>query len=380
MLKWGENMFEGDVEVQKEIRHFVENVIKPRASQVDKDEEVPDELMAEIKESGYLGATISKEYGGLGYTNNALYVLHEEAGKGCSSFRSLLTVHGMVSVAIERWGNEVQKNKYLPLLAKGDMIACFALSEPQAGSDISQIQTSAVAYDNYYVINGNKKWITFGQIADLFLVFALCDGKPSALLIDRDTEGFQISPIKGFLGARGSMIAELKFENCKVEKCQIIGMEGIGLSHIAMHSLDYGRFSVACSCVGLSQACLDASLEYTKERKCSGKELRKHQLIQKKITQMAVNTEAARLLCQKAAWLKDKKDPNSIMATWYAKYFSAKTAVMVASEAVQIHGANGCINSNPVERYYRDAKINEIIEGSNEIHEKLISVNSYMGN
>lgn len=371
-------MFKTDVEFQEKIKTFVDNIIKPNALQVDRNEEVSEELMVKIKESGYLGATISKEYGGQGCSNENLYILHEESGKGCSSFRSLLTVHGMVCVAVERWGNEEQKKKYLPLLARGDIIACFALSEPEAGSDISKIQTKAEPFEDYYIINGSKKWITFGQVADLFLVFTICNGKPTALLVDRDTEGFEIIPIKGLLGARGSMITELKFENCKVDKHQIIGTEGMGLNHVALHCLDYGRFSVASSCVGLSQACLEASLIYSKKRKSSGKAIRKHQLIQKKITEMVVNIEAARLLCQKAAYLKDQKDPNSIMATWHAKYFAAKMAVNIASEAVQIHGANGCINSSPVERFYRDAKINEIIEGSNEIHEKLISVYSYM--
>jgi len=370
-------MYEQNMDIQRGIRAFVEDIIKPNAEQVDRKEEVSEELMLEIKKSGYLGATISKKYGGLAYNNKDLFILHEEAGKGCSSFRSLLTVHGMVSVAIERWGDEEQKEKYLPLLAKGDLIASFALSEPEAGSDISQIKTKAELSGDQYILNGSKKWTTFGQIADLFLVFVLCNEKPTALLLDRNTDGFQIIPINGLLGARGSMIAELKFEDCKVDKDKMIGRPGMGLSHIALSCLDYGRFFVASSCVGLSQACLEASLDYSKKRKCSGKAIRKHQLIQKKISEMIVNTEASRLLCQKAAYLKDQKDPNSIMATWHAKYFAAKTAVKVASEAVQIHGANGCISSNSVERYYRDAKINEIIEGSNEIHELLISINGY---
>lgn len=372
-------MFDKEGLVKDEIRVFVKNIIEPKAAMVDKNEEVPDELMTEIKKSGFLGATISKDFGGFGYDNKTLCMLHEESGKGCSSFRSMLTVHGMVSVAIERWGSEEQKIKYLPMLATGEKVASFALSEPDAGSDLSQIQTVAEPCGDYYIVNGLKKWTTFGQISDLFLVFALCDGKPTALLMDRETEGFTITPIKGLLGARGSMIAALKFENCKVEKNRVIGKEGMGFSHIAMNCLDYGRFSVASGCVGLAQACLDASLYYSKNRKCSGKLLRKHQLIQKKITEMSVNIEAARLLCQKAACLKDDKDPKSILATWHAKYFAAKTVVRVASEAVQIHGANGCISTYPVERYYRDAKINEIIEGSNEIHELLIGVNSYYG-
>jgi alkylation response protein AidB-like acyl-CoA dehydrogenase len=372
-----EFVFEEEIEFQNEIKSFVKNVIEPNAALVDKTEEIPNELLAEIKKSGFLGATINKKYGGLGYDNKTLCVLHEETGKGCSSFRSMLTVHGMVSVAIERWGTEEQKNKYLPLLVTGEKIACFALSEPDAGSDISQIQTTAELIGEQYIVNGNKKWITFGQIADLFLVFVMCNGKPTAILMDRETEGFEITPIKGLLGARGSMTAMLKFENCKVDKDRVIGREGLGFSHVALNCLDYGRFSVASGCVGLAQACLEASLDYSKKRKCSGKPIRKHQLILKKITEMAVNIEAARLLCQKAAYLKDRMDPKSIMATWHAKYFAAKTVTWVSSEAVQIHGANGCINTYPVERYFRDAKINEIIEGSNEIHELMIAVNSY---
>ena len=370
-------LFAEDKAKRKKISAFVREQIKPFAAFVDQQEAIPEQLLANIKRSGYLGATVSPAYGGLGYSNSALFSLNEISGTGCSSFRSMLTVHGMVSIAIEKWGNDALKNKYLPLLASGEKLASFALSEPDAGSDLKQIKTAAVYKDGSYILNGLKKWITFGQISDLFLVFAQVGDKPTALLVDRNTPGFSIKPIKGLLGARGSMLAELTFEQCRVPADNLVGKEGLGLSHVAQYCLDYGRFSVASGCVGLAQACLDESIGYSKKRICSGKLLRKHPLIQKKIAEMAVNIEAARLLCQKAAALKDAGDPQSILATRHAKYFCAKMVVQVASEAVQIHGANGCTNEYPVERYYRDAKINEIIEGSNEIHELLIGINSY---
>jgi alkylation response protein AidB-like acyl-CoA dehydrogenase len=181
------------------------------------------------------------------------------------------------------------------------------------------------------------------------------------------------------MGARASMIAEVIMENCRIPKENIVGAVGTGLSHVAMSSLDYGRYTVACGCVGLAQACLDESLRYARRRRQFGQALRKNQLIQKIITEMVVNIEAARLLCLNAGYLKESGDPDSIMAIWNAKYFASKMAVQVASDAVQIHGANGCCRDYPVERYYRDAKINEIIEGTNQMHEVMIATNAFRG-
>lgn len=191
--------------------------------------------------------------------------------------------------------------------------------------------------------------------------------------MERNREGFRANSMFGLLGAKASMIAELTMDNCIIPIEHRLGQVGTGLSHVALSCLDYGRFTIACGCVGLAQACLDASLQYASNRVQFGRPIGDNQLIQKMITEMVVNVKAARLLCYKSAYLKDISDPDSIMETWAAKYFASVMSIKVANDAVQIHGANGCHNSYPVERYYRDAKINEIIEGTTQMHEMLIA-------
>jgi len=304
-------------------------------------------------------------------------LLNEELGRGCSSIRSLLTVHSMVALTVWRWGTEAQKAQWLEKLRQGQAIAAFALTEPEAGSDARAIRTEAVASGDDFLLSGNKKWITFAQIADLFLVFARTQRGLCAFLMERNTPGLVIAPVQGMLGTRASMMGELHLERCRVPKQNLIGAPGFGLSHIASSALDCGRYSVAWGCVGIAQACLQSCLEYTGKRKQAGALLRDHQLIQRMIAQMAVGVRAARLLCYNAGQLRNAGDPASMSETSIAKYFSCKTAVEIARDAVQIHGANGCSGEYPVERFYRDAKIMEIIEGSNEIQEIAIAQSAY---
>ena len=372
-----DHLTESQLEFQKKIRQFVYSEIAPVAGDHDINGSISRDLINKIAGQGYLGSMIKKEYAGTGYDNLSIALLNEEIGKACSSVRALLTVHGMVALAIMRWGSKEQQQKYLPKLAQGVLIGAFALTEPNAGSDTKSIETILEKKSNKLYLNGKKKWITMGQIADVFLVICQYENKPTAVLIDKNEQNFSVNPIKGLMGCRGSMIAELVFEDYYVKEDQIIGRQGMGMSHVALNSLDYGRFTIACGCVGLAQACLEACLSYTRQRKQFGEPIRTYQLVQKMITGMVVNVKAARLLCHNAARLRDEHDPNSIVEIWAAKYFCAKMATEVAADAVQIHGANGCINQSPVERFYRDAKINEIIEGTNEMHERLIALNSY---
>lgn len=303
-------------------------------------------------------------------------ILNEEVGRGCSAARSLLTVHGMVELAILRWGSEEQRKEWLPCLAKGEKLGAFALTEPEVGSDAKSIETTAVLEDEFYVINGKKKWITLGQIADVFLVFAKIDNKPTAFIVDRNTPGLTIKALKGLMGARASMVSELTFNNCRVPAKNIVGIKGTGLTHVAMTCLDYGRYTIACGCVGIAQSCMEESVRYSKKRKQFGEPLRKNQLIQKMISEMVVNIKAARMLCYNAGCLKDNLEHDSIMETWNAKYFASTILQKVVSDAVQIHGAIGCLAGNVVERCYRDSKINEIIEGTSQMHEVLIANNA----
>lgn len=362
-----------------EFQAFADEVVAPSAEMNDREERIDPEVIGKLKENGYLGSMLPKEYGGMELDWVAIGILNEEIGRGCSSVRSLLTVHGMAALAILRWGSDDQRNRLLPRMASGKLIGAFALTEPEVGSDAKNVQTTAVLSDDWYLLNGRKKWITIGQIADIYLVFAQCEGQATAFLVESTSPGFSRTPLTGLLGVRGSMLAELRFDDCKIPKENIIGRIGTGLSHVALNCLDYGRYTVACGCVGLGQACLDQSVSYAARRMQFGAPLGENQLIQKMLTEMTVNVKAARLLCYQAGYLKDIMDPDSIMETWTAKYFAARMLNQTTNDAVQIHGANGCIHDYPVERYMRDAKINEIIEGTTQMHEMLIGMNALRG-
>ncbi|MEH2023719.1 acyl-CoA dehydrogenase family protein [Nostoc sp.] len=363
--------------VKADFRAFVNEEICPNAGEWDRKEFTPPELIKKIAERGFLGAILPQEYGGKGMDMITYGILNEEIGRGCSSVRSLLTVHNMVAHALCKWGNKSQKQYWLPKFASGEIIAAFALSEPNVGSDAKSVETTATLAGDTYILNGQKKWITYGQIADIFLVFAKCEGKPTAFLVEKNSPGLSVKPMSGILGVRASMSAELQFNNCQIPQENLVGKLGLGFSYIASTALDYGRYSVASGCVGIAQACLEACIKYTNERKQFGVYLKEHQLIRQKITQMITNVKAARLLCYQAGYLKEINDPNSIIETSIAKYFASTVATKIANDAVQVHGGNGCSSEYPVERYLRDSKIMEIIEGSTQIQEITIAESGY---
>ncbi|ADL53613.1 acyl-CoA dehydrogenase family protein [Clostridium cellulovorans] len=365
------------IKYQKEFEDFVKEAIIPVADENDRLGRTEPSLIEKIAEKGYLGAMIPKQYDGMGLDNITLGILNEEFAKGCSSMRNLLTVHGMAALALLRWGTETQRDTWLNKMAKGEAIGAFALTEPRIGSDAKSIEATAVADGDDYVINGKKKWITMGQIADFFILFAKCEDKPTAFIVEKDRVGFSKKPMSGLLGVRASMIAELTLENCRIPKENLVGRIGTGLSHVALSCLDYGRYSVACGCVGVAQAALEDSLRYAKERQQFNSTINGNQLIQKMITEMVVNIKAARQLYYKAGYLKDICDPDSIMETWVVKYFASTMLTKITSDAIQIHGGNGVSNEYRVERYFRDARVNEIIEGTTQIHEVLIANNAF---
>ncbi|MFL6203598.1 MAG: acyl-CoA dehydrogenase family protein [Thermoanaerobaculia bacterium] len=357
--------------LRAEVRAFTEREISPYAGQWDRDEAIPRAIVDKLVERGWLGSMVPAEHGGKGLDQISYGVLTEEIGRGCSSTRSLLTVHDMACQGILRWGSRAQKEKYLGRLAKGEILGAFALSEPNAGSDAKGIETSANPVDGGFILNGTKKWITFGQIADLFLLFAQLDGKPTAFLVEREAPGFSTVPMRGLLGTRASMLAELRLEGVRTE--DMVGRPGFGVSHVVGAALEQGRYSVACGSVGIAQACLDACLAYARERQQGGKPIFDHQLVRAMLSDMITNVRAARLLCMRAGYLRDTGDPGAFAETMVAKYFASRTAARVATDAVQIHGGNGCHEDFPVSRYFRDAKVMEIIEGSTQIQQNTIA-------
>ncbi len=363
--------------LRAEVREFVSREIAPHAAQWDREEAIPREIIDKLAERGWLGSIVPVEHGGKGFDMVSYGILTEEIGRGCSSTRSLLTVHDMACQGMLRWGSKGQREKYLARLAKGEIIGAFALSEATAGSDAKGIRTTAEPVDpagtGGWIVNGTKKWTTYGQIANLFLLFAQVEGKPTAFLIERDTPGFSTTPTRGLLGTRASMLAELNLENVRIPAEAMVGRPGFGVSHVVGAALEQGRYSVACGSVGIAQACLDESLAYARERVQFDKPLFDHQLVRAMLSDMITNVRAARLLCMRAGYMRDTGDPGSFAETMVAKYFASTTATKVAADAVQVHGGNGCHEDFAVSRYFRDAKVMEIIEGSSQIQQFTIA-------
>jgi len=364
-------------EARASFRAFVDEEIASRADEWHRQERTPPEIIRRLADRGYLGWTLPTGFGGGGRDMITLGLLAGEVGRGCSSLRSLITVHSMVGHAIARWGGRAQQAAWLPLLASGAKIAAFALSEPGVGSDAQSVETRAKLDGDGYVLDGQKKWITYGQIADVFLVFAQCEGAPCAFLVERHRPGVTVEPITGLIGIKASETAAIRFTDCRIPADALVGRRGLGVSHVAAAALDSGRYTVAWGCVGVLEACLEACVAYTSERMQFGVPLKQHQLVRRMITDMATDLSAARLLCLEAGRLRDAKDPAAIAATSMAKYFASTAAARAASNAVQIHGANGCSSEYPVQRYLGDAKVTEIIEGSSQIQQITIAEYAY---
>lgn len=358
-------------------REFVKREISPYADRYDAEERIPAELIHKLAAVGYLGAMIPREFGGCQTDMVTAGILHEEIGRGSASVQGLLNVHNMAAQSVLRWGSRAQREAWLPRFASGEWLAGFAITEPSIGSDAARVETTARRVGDLVLVNGRKKWITCGQVADVFLVLACCEGQPATLLVRRNSTGLSIRPISGMLGCRGYMLAALDFVDCEVPSENLVGRPGLGMSHVVAHGLDAGRYCLANGCVGAAQACLDASLRYTAERHQFGACLKEHQLIQQMVTRMVTKIEAARLLCFHAGCLREARHPDATMATLVAKYFASKALNEIANDAVQIHGANGCSSDYPVQRYLRDAKIMEIIEGTSQMHEVMIARYAY---
>jgi alkylation response protein AidB-like acyl-CoA dehydrogenase len=359
------------------VREFVDSEVVPDAEEWDRTERLPRSILDRIGELGLWAPFVPVEDGGAGLDMVTLGKIHEEVGRGCSGLRSMLTVHTMVSWAVWRRGSAAQRAELLPRLVSGETFGVFCLSEPDNGSDATATGTVAVEDGDDWVIDGRKKWITGGQVADVMMVFLRTGPGMSAFLVPADTPGVTITPVPNMLGTRSSMIAEIVFEDVRVPDSAMLGPRGWAAGMVMTGALDMGRYSVACGSVGIIQASLDACVAYTSTRAVADGKLRDLQLIRRKITDLVTNVRAARLLCEEAGRLKESGDPATIMATWVAKYFASTAAVAAANDAVQIHGANGCSQDYPAARLYRDSKIMEIIEGSTELQQTFIAGEAY---
>jgi len=368
------DLTEDQIQAKKTYQQWVDQYVVPFADTFDEQQETPQSLIDQMAKDGHLGALVPVEYGGVGLDPLKWGLFCEELGRSSASLLSLVTVQSMAIQTLVKWGSTQQKEKWLPKLATGETIAAFGLTEPSVGSDARNIENSAVRSDDgNYLINGKKRWISFGATATLYLVFVQLNNMPVTFLVERGMKGFAAEPIKGMLGFRSANLADLTLQDVQVSEDSMVGKPGFGFSHIAATALDQGRYSIAWGCVGLSQAALEASMDYASNRVQFGKPLVEHQLIQEMLTEMIVETKAARMLCMHASFLKSSGEPSLIMETSTAKYYASKAATKSTNSAVQIHGANGCSSDFPVQRYFRDARIMEIIEGSSQMQQIIIA-------
>ncbi len=364
--------------IQSLARTFAQERVAPLAREMDERGAMPLTLIQEMAERGLLGGPLPEQYGGGGWDAVSLALCYEELGRVDSSVRGFMTVHtSLVSQCVVQWGTEAQKREYLLRLARGEMIGCYCLTEPNAGSDAASIETTATLDGDDYILHGEKIWITNGNLAHIAIVFANAD--PSlkhrgicAFLIPTDRPGLHREKMKGReLGHRASDHAHVVFDNLRVPKSALLGAPGDGFK-VAMSALDHGRLGVAAGALGVGQACLDASVAFAKTRRQFGHRIGDFEMIQGTLADMAAGVDATRMLVYRAAWLKDQgvKATREISV---AKLFATETAVQAAGQAVLVHGGRGYSNEYPVERYYRDIKGLQIYEGTAHIQRVVIA-------
>lgn len=357
-----------------EFQEFAATHVEPFAGEWDRAQQIPDSAVSQLGRAGYLGPVIPPEHGGRGWDAVTFGLLNEALGRSDPAFAGILTVQSMICAALLKWGTIEQRQRWLTPLAKGEMIGAFALTEPGAGSDLQSLATELrPSYrGDGLILRGEKRWITSGQRAGVFLVFGKLDQQPLACLVPRESEGFEIEPINDLMGFRAAGLARLRFHDVRIPEANIVGKPGFALSHIAPVGLKYGRISTACSALGILRACFEESTAYAVSRKIGGQRMGDLGMIQSLIAKMGSNLEAAKLLCWSSCRAEDEHLPESFTRALIAKYFVSRAAVDAASDAVQIHGASGCHESSPVARLYRGAKITEIIEGTTQVHEVIL--------
>jgi alkylation response protein AidB-like acyl-CoA dehydrogenase len=371
------NLTEEHKMIRDAARDFANNELLSGVIDRDEGQIFPAEQVKKMGALGFLGMMVSPKYGGGGMDTVSYVLAMEEISKVDASAAVIMSVNNsLVCWGLETYGTEAQKENYLNKLTSGEMLGAFCLSEPEAGSDATSQRTTAIDKGDYYLLNGTKNWITNGNSASVHLVIAQTDVEKghkgiNAFIVEKDTEGFIVGQKENKLGIRGSDTHSIMFNDVKVPKENRIGEDGFGFT-FAMKTLSGGRIGIAAQALGIASGAYELSLAYSKERKAFGKEISKHQAIAFKLADMATEIDAARLLCLRAAWLKDNNE-NYDKEGAMAKVFASETAMKTTTEAVQVHGGYGFVKEYHVERLMRDAKITQIYEGTSEIQRIVIS-------
>ncbi len=363
--------------VRDTARDFAQKELKPIAAEIDKNHKIPDEILKKMGELGFFGVYAPEEYGGAGLSFVSYALVVEEISKVCASTGVLLSAHTSLAVnPILQFGSEEQKKKYLPPLCRGEKIGCILLTEPDAGSDAANVQTTIKEKDDYYIANGNKIFITNGGFKDIGILFATKDKSLRhkgicAFILELDSEGVELLRNEDKMGIRGTYTSAFALDNVKIPKENLLGKEGDGFK-IAMDTLDGGRVGIASQALGIAEGAFERAVEYSKERKQFGKPISAFQAVQFKLADMKMRIDQAKWVTYQAAWLKDAKRP-FIMESSVAKAVASEAATYVTKEALQVYGGYGYITEYEMERFYRDAKITEIYEGTNEVQRIVIS-------
>jgi alkylation response protein AidB-like acyl-CoA dehydrogenase len=361
--------------IRETARAFCDREIAPFAREWDRSERMDPGIVAKLADVGFLGCALPEEHGGMGLDTVSYCLVMEELGRADSSVRGIVSVNnGLAGKTIAKWGTDGQRSEWLPRMCSGEALGCYALTEPGSGSDPASLVTRAERDGDSWVLNGSKIFITLGSWAGVALVFARSGGEGargiSCFLVPTDSPGFSARKIDGKLGLRAQDTAELVFDGVRVPDTARLGDEGAGFK-VAMSALDNGRISLAAGSVGIAQGCVDACVTYSSERRQFGKPIGAFQLVQELIADMAVETEAARMMAWRAAYLADTGQPYTLAAS-QAKYYASEVAVRAANAAVQVHGGYGYVDDFPVAKYLRDARVSTLYEGTSQIQKLLI--------
>jgi butyryl-CoA dehydrogenase len=356
-------------------REFLEREVVPYARDWDRSETMDRGIVGKLAEIGFLGASLPAEHGGMGLDTISYCLVMEELGRADSSVRGIVSVqNGLVGKTVAKWATDEQRSEWLPRLASGEVLGCYALTEPGSGSDPASLTTKAEREGDDWLLTGSKIFITLGTWAELALVFAR-SGEEGArgitcFLVPTGSEGFEARPIKGKLGLRAQDTGELFLEQVRVPDSARLGAEGEGFK-VAMSALDNGRISLAAGCVGIAQGCLDASVGYAQERTQFGKPIAGFQLVQELLADISVEADAARLLTWRAAALADRGERHTLESS-VAKYYASEVSVRAANAAVQVHGGYGYVDEYPVGKYLRDARVTTLYEGTSQVQKLII--------